>query len=107
MHSVLVLDYRKFRLPRSSQPFAATALPSVSLTASSSRASFRSILRRWRELKGLREDQGYSSTPLRLSVRELPSDVDREAELWQRELRAELDELRAEHERSRQHRDTE
>ncbi|XP_037084819.1 coiled-coil and C2 domain-containing protein 2A-like [Pollicipes pollicipes] len=45
-----------------------------------------SILRRWRELKGLREDQGFSSTPLRLVVRDLSVDAGQEAERWRQEL---------------------
>ncbi|XP_043210658.1 coiled-coil and C2 domain-containing protein 2A-like [Amphibalanus amphitrite] len=75
--------------------------------AAQQRRLCRSILRRWRELKVLREDQGFSSTPLRLAVRELPSDHGQETELWQRELRAELEELRTEHDRSKQHQDAE
>jgi ADP-dependent phosphofructokinase/glucokinase len=52
----------------------------------------------WRDLKKLRELQGYTSTPLRLKIhKEFAEDPDAEIRAWDEEIRKEIDELQEEY----------
>jgi uncharacterized protein YeaO (DUF488 family) len=52
----------------------------------------------WRDLKKLRELQGYTSTPLRLQIhKEFAADPTVEIRAWDEEIRKEVDELEEEY----------
>jgi hypothetical protein len=52
----------------------------------------------WRDLKKLRELQGYTSTPLRLQIhKEYAEDLAAEIRAWDEEIHKELDEVEEEY----------
>lgn len=56
------------------------------------------LLKTWRDLKKLRELQGYTSTPLRLQIhKKYAEDSASEIRAWDEEIRKEVDELEEEY----------
>ena len=56
------------------------------------------MLTTWRDLKRLRELQGYTSTQLRLQIhKECAEDPNVERKTWDEEIRKEIEELEDEH----------
>jgi len=64
----------------------------------SDRQLLSNLLIAWRDLKKLRELQGYTSTPLRLQIhKEVAEDPAAEIVAWEEEIRKEVDELEEEY----------
>lgn len=68
------------------------------MEGSNDRQLLSNLLLTWRDLKKLRELQGYTSTPLRLQIhKEFSDDPAAEIRAWDEEIRKEIDELEEEY----------
>ncbi|XP_033097939.1 coiled-coil and C2 domain-containing protein 2A-like isoform X1 [Anneissia japonica] len=61
------------------------------------RTLLKNMLHTWREIKVLREKQGCTNTPLKLTIRKEESDKAADEQVWKLDMAEELEELREEH----------
>ncbi|ODN05565.1 Coiled-coil and C2 domain-containing protein 2A [Orchesella cincta] len=61
------------------------------------RAALVSVLELWRELKGLRREQGYTNTTPKLSIMEIPTDAKEDKIVWKKAIEEEFNDLKEEY----------